>query len=648
MKARVAVLAFLLVALGWFAWRGVQDARRTLRVQALCDGGPAALEGTDDLLRGPEAAVVATCRCRLHERGGDEDACVADLRIALGVDPAWLPPAGLAALLARHRDADFEQRMRHQGRAANVDGVRATLQEWIAGGGSAPSARAIYALILDEQGLEDPDATVGRLYVEAVDAGDAIAAPWIREAVRKRLIIGLVRVGRAEDALALYDATRTEFALAGLTREEILNEAVDAEGGTPEFATGELRFVLSETIDARLQVSDDRRALDADWESASLRSDVTVVRPRSPTPVRWVLSSPAGTLASGAVRPRPGHRIDVAVSVGAPAPRAPEWVLSRRPADGRRRLFALVVDCLDWRIVQYLRARGDLPVQDALRAAGHRAVLWTDPPYTAAAMKALVKPGASATTSVLSVLHELGLELEGLESVTANPVGGLRWLLPLRDDLFRRIGSGPYVAANLLFPHGAMDAGEGGVLIGPDGAVGSLGVSRLRRPLTPVEMADHPGFELAADGAEDDNLQRIAAAFDTAATVAANPAVDFVVLRVEAFDLLTHGAYANAAAVGQDDGRGLLFEAYRYADRRIGEVAAALDADDVFVLLSDHGIRTAMEHDNPAVFIAVGPGLAPGRASQSGFEGVSRALATLLGADVPSGWPDTGILQPLP
>jgi len=736
-RARLAVLAALLLALGWFGIRALGDARRAVRIDALCSADdPAAAAGADDLVGsdalGREAAL---CRCRLYARTGDEGGCVSDLEAALAGADDWLPPPPLTRLVVHHRadagrldaaaalarrsaerfpdargahrlewemrsaleperavlddlagrlgeptdptelrlmladryraagatdealavlgdappaegaDAWFEQRLRAHGRAADASSARATLDAWIAAGGAAAAARAIYALVLDEEGLQDPDATVGELYVEAVEAGDAIDDPWIREAVRKRLIIGLVRAGRAADALALYDETREEFALVGLTREEIENEAVDADPTARAGADGALVFRLATPVaGAVLSVSGaEERPLDTPWEELPIVDEATARRVRTPTPVRWVLRDGDGEVrGSGTVRPRSGRTVEVEVTPRPPSTRPPAVALTRRPADGRRRVFALVVDCLDWRIVQYLRHRGELPTHDALIDVGRRAVLWTDPPYTAAAMKALVKPGASETTSVLAVVHELGLELAGLESVPSNPVAGLAALLPVRDDLFERIGAGPHATANLLFPHGAMDAGAGGARIGPRGARGEVAVERLRRPVRADEMAAFPGLEEAGPG--DENLQRIAAAFDTATAVAEDPSVDLVVLRVEAFDNLTHGAYAVAAATGQDDGAGLLFATYRYADRRIAEVAAALDEDDVFVLLSDHGIRTAMEHDNPAFWLVVGPGVEPGTApGQPAFEGVPRALAELLGAEVPDRWPEPGV-----
>ena len=122
----------------------------------------------------------------------------------------------------------------------------------------------------------------------------------------------------------------------------------------------------------------------------------------------------------------------------------------RRPGDGRRRIFAVLADCADWRLTEYLRARGELPFQDHLFARGHRSVLESRPAFTAAAMQALVWPSdadADPGAPSLRWMHQLGLELAGLEAVGRNPLDALSWVLPQRQGLFDTIGAGPYVTA---------------------------------------------------------------------------------------------------------------------------------------------------------------------------------------------------------
>jgi len=67
-----------------------------------------------------------------------------------------------------------------------------------------------------------------------------------------------------------------------------------------------------------------------------------------------------------------------------------------------------------------------------------------------------------------------------------------------------------------------------------------------------------------------------------------------------------------------------------------------LDEDDIFIVMSDHGIRTAMEHSRFAFFVVTGPGVPRGRATgEPDLRGVSRVLADLFG--VATDWPETGV-----
>ena len=100
----------------------------------------------------------------------------------------------------------------------------------------------------------------------------------------------------------------------------------------------------------------------------------------------------------------------------------------------------------------------------------------------------------------------------------------------------------------------------------------------------------------------------------------------------------------------QDDGESPLLEAYRYIDSRLAELHAAMDRDDLLIVLSDHGIRTAMEHEEDAIFVAIGEGVPRGRASgMPRLDGVPRVLAQLMGVKmgvemgVERNWPDSGL-----
>jgi hypothetical protein len=330
--------------------------------------------------------------------------------------------------------------------------------------------------------------------------------------------------------------------------------------------------------------------------------------------------------------------------VAARAPAEPHTaVLARGPADGRRRVAVLLLDCGDWRIAQYLRARGELPVLDALLAGGWRAVLDSDPPLTAAALEALVWPGREPEPSFVGLVHRFGVELAGLSSIGDNPFDALAWLLPEQTDLFEAAGAGERVAANLLFAHGGLRAGRHGELTGPRGARRRVELGASARDLDAAERERFPGLAAASPERDAVHVRTIAAELDAAVDLVTAGEIDLLMLRVEPLDLLTHALFAEAVRPGQDDGRGLLFEVYRYLDARIGEVSRALDGDDVLIVMSDHGIRTAMEHSRDAMFVAHGGGIAPGRApGRPSLRGVPRALADLLALD--TDWPELGVL----
>ncbi|HCP47564.1 MAG TPA: hypothetical protein DIU15_16100 [Deltaproteobacteria bacterium] len=134
---------------------------------------------------------------------------------------------------------------------------------------------------------------------------------------------------------------------------------------------------------------------------------------------------------------------------------------------------------------------------------------------------------------------------------------------------------------------------------------------------------------------------------DSAIQIAQSNAADVVLLRLESLDLLTHSRYGRIASHSQDNGGGALFAAYRYMDSRLGELHEVLDEDDTLVVVSDHGIETAMKHSREAFFVATGPGLPAGRAPGSPhFRGLAQVIATLAGVD--TAWPETGILNELP
>lgn len=551
------------------------------------------------------------------------------------------PPPGAGEAAGRW----FELRGMALASSGDTGGLERTYAAWRAAGGDPRELRARRALTLSIAGLGSPDRTPIEMLREVL--AEPLADAALEEALQIRLVMTLVNDGRTDEALAVYDAAAERFELAGLARGEIerseLYRRLRAGAAQPE---ARLRFTVSPPLaGAQLLVSPQpEKPVDADYERVALppSGKIEVTRQPGPAPVRWVLRDAHGRRrASGTANPRPGAVHEVAVAVGSPS-RAPGIALPRRPADGRRRVAALLLDCADWSIVQYLRARGELPVLDTLLARGRRAVLVSDPPLTAAALEALVWPERSGTPTFVGLLHRFGVELAGLSSVGENPLGALQWLLPESRDFFSVIGQGEHAAANLLFAHGGIRSGRNAIVTGPSGRERQVPLSTSARDLNAAERRRFPALAAVTRERDAVHLRTIAAELDVAEEILRAGEVDLLALRIEPLDILTHAHFAAAATDGQDDGRGLLFSVYRYIDARLADVHGALDADDVLVVFSDHGIRTSMEHSRFAFFVADGAGIPPGRAPGTpALRGVSRALADLLG--VQTAWPDGGL-----
>lgn len=533
--------------------------------------------------------------------------------------------------------------------AGDVAATRRAFEAWGRAGGNPIEVRARYAIALSIAGLPDPRHSAIDLLRSALTETAALDDVALRETLAIRLILTLANAERPDEALAVYDRHRDELGLEGLRREE-LERAVRAEalaGLTRAERRGTLRFRLAEAPPgSELWLTPEPDAPpDSEYERIAIPSSrvASVERSAGDAPQRWVLRSERGVpLASGTVNPIPGGTVEV-LARARPAPQLDTAVvLSRRAGDGRRRVALVVLDCADWRIVQYLRARDELPVLDALLASGHRAVLDSDPPLTAAALEALVWPHRRGDASFAGLLHRLGTEVSGLASVGENPLEWLTWILPESEDLFSVVGAGDRSAANLLLSHGGIRAGRHGVVTGPGGVRRRLALGSTARDLDAAERARWPALAALENPRDALYLRTIAAELDVATELARGGAIDLIAIRIEPLDILTHAHFGEINLDGQDDGVGLLFSVYRYIDARLAPLHDALDADDVLVVMSDHGIRTAMEHSRDAIFVAVGAdiphGRSPGRPS---LRGVSRAVADLLAVE--TDWPETGV-----
>ncbi|MBB84891.1 MAG: hypothetical protein CL931_13870 [Deltaproteobacteria bacterium] len=543
----------------------------------------------------------------------------------------------------------YEARIGAFAREGDGDAVRATFAAWREAGWDPIDLQARYALRVSVDHIADPEHSALALLEAALEHVDGIRDRNLVWGLYRRLIGEYLGWGQPEKALALYDVAIERVPLEGITRDEIVRAV--ARGSADYDPNALATLVLEAPPEARggrwLLNPEPDQAPDVGYRALAIAGDGPQ-RARTRVgdhPTRWILEDAEGrTRASGSTWPTPGATTRVIANFG-PAHTKPAHATaqSRAPADGRRRVFAILADCGDWRLTEYLRARGDLPFHDHLFDQGHRAVLESVPAFTAAAMQALVRPAQpQAAPGAIARIYKLGLELAGLESVGTNPVGFLSWVLPERPDLFETIGAGPVVTANMLLTHGKLDVGRQAELVGPHGHREDLPAPRAYRALTPDELARHPALDLGADTRK--FAQTIAAEMDAAEAIAREGRVDFLFLRLEALDLLTHSGFSQIDGSGQDDGRGALLSAYRYIDERLAALHAQLDEDDWLVYLSDHGIRSAMQHEEDAIFVVLGEGVPPGRATgEPALRGVPKGLAAMLG--VPTSWPDTGAIS---
>jgi tetratricopeptide (TPR) repeat protein len=603
----------------------------------------------------------------LRSRLEGEEPVLAALEARLEDDPSWIPQRLVLALSWTRRSrydealrvlgetpppADhpllmpwFESRIQAQASAGDLAAVQASFDAWRETGWDPVDLDARYALRLSVDQLVDPRHDIIDLLREALATQTELRDRNIVWGLHRRLIAQLLAAGRPEEALAAYDEAVKVVRLEGITREEIERAVARANGSTVSAdVPARLRFqVPKAAAGGSLRLSPEPgRAPDAGYRTIALTGaePVEVETRRGDHARRYVLRDAEGRVrASGALWPEPGATLEVRPVPGPPAvPRS--WRPADRPAaDGRRRVFAILADCADWRITEYLRERGELPFEDHLFDEGFRAVLESRPAFTAAALQSLVWPAPARNPGSLGWIHHLGLELAGLESVGRNPIGWLSLLLPERPNLFETLGAGNLVTANMLLAHGRIDAGRHAEVIGPRGDRRPLPSQDAYRMLRTDEIARHPALVQDADVKK--FAETIAAEMDAADQIARDGEVDFLFLRLEALDLITHAHFGPLDGRGQDDAAGPLTATYRYIDDRLAQLHALLDQDDWLIFLSDHGIRSSMQHEEDAIFVALGDGVPRGRArGKPSLRGVPRSLAAMLGVE--TRWPESG------
>jgi len=541
----------------------------------------------------------------------------------------------------------------------DIEGLDKAFDEWRRRGGDPLKLEAIHAVLLNIHQLNDPAHPTLDLLREAAARAGELDDQDLAKTVYTRLI-GTLVVGKLfDEARATYDRAVEQVGDLGMiTREDIFRSETRAVLGesTLEALQGTLRFHLADRRPGDTLLLSPR--LDEPVDSAYVPIEVPasgtveVVRGVGTWPQRWVLRDAEGHVAgSGAVWSNPDAPVDVQIERrSAVAPHADDSVLSSllaqpmadRPA-GKRRVFQVILDCGDWRLVEYGRARGEMPFFDQALHHGRRAVLDSVPPYTATAVAKLVYPNKVGVRSLFDLVHQLGGEIEGLSFVGRNPFAGLEWVLPEQRQIFETFAEHGHSTVNLLRSGGKLAFGRQAQVRGPGDAVRQLEGYRASRPLTPAEQKLLRPTDETANTTEMTHqiLEQMAADFDMLDLLAEEPSIDFVSLRVASLDLMTHSHFQAMNRTAQDDGSPLLYRTYRYVDQRLAGVARRLRPGDVLIVMSDHGIRTPMEHDHRAMFVALGTDIMPGRIDGSpAIREVTGWMADLMGVE--TDWPGAG------
>jgi hypothetical protein len=500
---------------------------------------------------------------------------------------------------------------------------------WIASGNSRFIANAYRASILmsEHVGTSEDVATLQAL---ERDPGDV--PPDIQQ---KLLYVLLAYASKQPELSAYVEEVVERSRKSGAIDPEMLESFA---GDSSDQGDGIALFYVPNESHATVYVSADR--VDAAFTPVVAVAGVARVPfHTSEVPLRYVVRSATGVVGSGSVSRRTAGEKRVEVVEQAPTA-TPTFALTSRPADGHRRLFVFIPDSWDWRLLNALRARGEMPAIEAMIAAGVSGAVWSEPALTSSAMTSLAHPDIDASFGVVALLHEMGGELGGLASIGSNPLEVLSPWLPQRADLFATVGAGQHSIANLLFSHADIDAGRHAVRTGPNGKVTDVPVGRSVRPLNAEERAIAPRANEHAS-----HFETTVAQLDLLANLIDAGTDDVILLRAEAVDLLTHARLHETANGRQDNAESSLYSMYRLIDFHLRKLLGRIDADDVFIVMSDHGALTNMQHDNHAVFVAVGMG----RGQLEGephLRGLPRLLTDLLG--IPTDFPDIGFARVLP
>ena len=481
------------------------------------------------------------------------------------------------------------------------------------------------------------------------------ASEGLRRALATRLVLTLVNAEQTDEALARLrrrgGAAREQRALARRDRARGALEALsDARvSSQPRRA----RLPRSPTR-SRATCSGSRPSPSAGPTPTTRRcalpanGKLEALRAEGVAPQRWVLRDARGRAARLGNASR-RWRARASRSRSRRARRArPAAPLARTRAAGRRppprRARAARLRRLAHRAVP-ARARRAAGASTRCCATGHRAVLDSDPPLTAAALESIVWPERESGVSLRRARSPArrrarGARVDRPQSVRGARVGAARERGSLRDARRGRAQRREPAARARRHPRGPPRRGRRART-----ARSAQRRGRTRRARSRRARSARASRELATLASERDAhlVHAIAAELDAAAAIAREREVDFFALRVEPLDILTHAHFAEAVRDGQDDGAGLLFSRLplpRRAPRRGRRRARRRRR-------ADRDVRPRHPHRDGALArrdLRRGGRRRAGRAARPGARrcAASRARrADLLG--VATRWPDTGV-----
>jgi hypothetical protein len=460
----------------------------------------------------------------------------------------------------------------------------------------------------------------------------ALLTAWAQRAA----LDPLKAAGVANSLAQYYAAKGDDLALKTLMREcdaDNVDVRRDVAQIDRSIAMGE--FDISTDIDGALLVSPDPEGpVDAAYVEYRVHAGerVRIMRHAGDHPVRCVVRDSDGNVRAAAHLWPTAARQDVMLNAEAAWTRPEVGALPTRDADGVRRLVVVVVDSGDWRLVNFGYATRQLPMLEALHRVSLVGILNSDPPSTVTAMARLIAPSSAADTPMQ--LERLGQQLQ---AATAQPKNLLReinlFTQTQRRTLIDVVAEKKHVM-NMLFGHGAIQAGEAG-LTGPAGREPIA--QRTVRHLTEDDDLSLP--LLQENNSYRAQFEAAAAQFDDLVGYVSAKKADLYLYRYDPTDILAHEFLSKWSSAGKIERKSLFFDSYRYLDRRLRDVSAAMDADDVLMVISDHGTKNSANHDKMSLLMMYQKSVDGGHVASPQLRHLPSWIVRILCLDEPWGFP---------